>query len=70
MNRLHESKQPVFFIAGRFDEARPETMYEFQKLVLKSKVIIIENAAHYKIIDQPVMFTNAIRSFLNSVPTK
>ena len=69
-NRLHELKQPVLFIAGRFDEARPETMYKFQKLVPKSKVIIIENAAHHKIIDQPVMFTNAIRSFLNSVPTK
>ena len=69
-NRLHELTQPVLFIAGRFDEARPETMYEFQKLVPKSKVTIIENAAHYKIIDQPIMFTNAIRRFLNSVPTR
>lgn len=69
-NRLQELKQPVLFIAGRFDEARPETMYEFQKLVPNSKVIIIENAAHNKIIDQPIPFTNAIRSFLKSLKTK
>ena len=69
-NRLHELKQQVLFIAGRFDEARPETMYGFQKFVPKSKVIIIENAAHYKIIDQLIVFTNAIRIFLNSVHSK
>jgi len=69
-NRLHEIKQPVLFIAGRFDEARPETMYKFQKLVPKSKVVIIENAGHLKIIDQPVLFTNAIRSFLNFAEVK
>lgn len=69
-DRLHELKQPVLFIAGRFDEARPETMYEFQKLVPKSKVVIIENAAHKKIIDQPVVFTNALRDFMKSVEGK
>jgi len=69
-NRLHEIKQPVLFIAGQFDEARPETMYKFQKLIPSSKVVIIENAAHKKAIDQPVLYTNAIRTFLNSIEGK
>ncbi len=60
-------KQAVLFIAGRYDEVRPETIYKFQQLVPKSKAVIIENAAHYKIIDQPVKFTSAIRKFLNGV---
>jgi len=69
-NRLHELKQPVLFIAGQYDEARPETMYNFQKLVTGSKVAIIENAGHRKAIDQPVQYTNAIRKFLKSVELK
>ncbi len=67
---LHEIKEPVLFIAGRQDEARPETMYKFQKLVPNSKVEIIENAGHAKIVDQPEAFTSAIRKFLNSVEMK
>jgi proline iminopeptidase len=66
-NRLHEIKQPVLFIAGQYDEARPETMYSFQKLVPGSKVVIIDNAGHKKAIDQPVLYTNALREFLNEV---
>ena len=69
-NRLHELKQPVLFIAGQYDEARPETMYNFQKLVAGSKVAIIENAGHRKAIDQPVLYTNAIHKFLNAVESK
>ncbi len=64
---MHHIKQPVLFIAGRYDEVRPETIYKFQKLVPKSKAVIIENAGHSKIIDQPVKFTTAIREFLNAV---
>lgn len=66
-DRLHEIKQPVLFIAGQFDEARPETMYRFQKLLPNSKVIIIDNAGHNKAVDQPVLYTNALRDFLNGV---
>ncbi|ULQ54686.1 proline iminopeptidase-family hydrolase [Flavihumibacter fluvii] len=69
-DRLHEIKEPVVFMAGRYDETRLETIYAFQKLVPRSTVMIIENAGHLKIIDQPVQFTNAIRSFLQSVETR
>jgi proline iminopeptidase len=69
-SRLHELKLPVLFVAGRYDEARPETMYEFQKHVPKSKVVIIEGAGHLKIIDQPVQFTGTISKFLNFAESK
>ena len=66
-DRLHELKEPIVFIAGRYDETRLETIYGFQKLVPKSTVVVIEQAGHLKIIDQPVQFTTAIRNFLHMV---
>lgn len=65
--RLHEIKEPVLFIAGRFDEARPETMYEFQKEIPGASVVIIENAGHNKVRDNPEAYLKAIRDFLNKV---
>ena len=62
--RLHEIKEPVLFITGRFDEARPETMYEFQKEIPGSKVEIIENSGHNKVRDNPADYLNEIRKFL------
>jgi proline iminopeptidase len=55
---------PVLFIGGQYDEARPETLYRFQKKVIGSKVIIIPNAGHVQIIDQPGPFTEALRPFM------
>lgn len=67
---LPRIKEPIAFMAGRYDETRLETIYGFQKLAPKSKVYIIENAGHLKIVDQPIQFTKAISSFLHSVETR
>lgn len=67
VGRLHELKTAVLFIGGRYDEVRPETIYKLQKLVAGSKAVIIENAGHAKIIDQPLKFTSELREFLNGV---
>ena len=61
---LKEIKQPVLFITGRYDEARPETIYEFQKQIKGSKVEIIENSGHNKLHDNPDQYLAAIRKFL------
>jgi len=63
-DRLHEIRQPILFIGGRHDEARPETLYEFQKLVPHAQVKIIEDAGHAILYDQPLAYTEAIRKFL------
>jgi len=64
---LHEIKQPVLFITGQYDEARPETMYEFQKEIPNSKVEIVTNSGHNKLRDNPEQYLLAIRNFLSSV---
>ncbi|WCT11781.1 proline iminopeptidase-family hydrolase [Mucilaginibacter jinjuensis] len=61
---LHRITQPVLFIAGQYDEARPATMYEFQKMIKGSKVAIVPNAGHHKLQDNPEAYIGEIRKFL------
>ena len=63
---LHKIKEPVLFVTGQYDEARPETMYEFQKEISGSKVEIIPNSGHNKIRDNPEQYLGAIRNFLKN----
>ena len=65
--RLPQLRMPVLFTAGRFDEAVPSTVAEFQRLVAGSRLIVLENSAHMTPIDEPEAFTAAIRSFLREV---
>ena len=69
-DRLHELELPVMFIVGRYDEARPETMFEFQRLVPGSVVEIVEDAAHFSMTDQPERFNALVGQFLASVEAR
>jgi proline iminopeptidase len=64
---LDKITQPILFMTGEFDEARPETMYKFQKLSNNAKVEIIEDAAHMTMIDEPEKVEKAISKFLEKV---
>ncbi len=64
---LHKIKEPILFITGEYDEARPETMYKFQKLSNNASVEIIEDAAHMTMIDQPEKVAEAIGGFLKNI---
>lgn len=64
---LRQLRLPVLFIAGEFDEARPETMYRFSKSVRKSKAVILKNAGHAIQIDQPEKFATTVGKFINAV---
>jgi len=55
------------FLVGQYDEARPETMAEFQALVPGSVVKVIPEAGHLVNVDQPEAFNEAISAFLASV---
>ena len=43
-DRLHEIDVPVLFITGEFDEARPETVMEFQQSVAGARLEELEVA--------------------------
>lgn len=62
---LENLNLPVLFIAGQYDEARPETMKKFQKMVKGSQLVIIPDSGHGIYRDQPILYTEALRRFLN-----
>ena len=69
IGRLAEVRIPTLFLVGEHDEARPETMLEFQALVPGSVVKVIPNAAHMLNVDQSQAFNKAIDEFLSTVET-
>jgi len=64
---LHKITQPILFMTGEFDEARPETVYKFQKMVDNSTVSVIEGSGHMTMIDQPERVNIALNKFFESV---
>ncbi len=66
-DRLHEIDVPVLFIAGQFDEARPERVAEFQKLIPGSRLTIILDADHSTISKKPNEYRKVVETFLDSV---
>jgi proline iminopeptidase len=66
-NELSRLDLPVLFTAGRYDEATPKTVRHFHSLVPDSEIMIFENSAHMTMLDEPELYSDAIRDFLNRV---
>jgi reactive intermediate/imine deaminase len=66
-DRLHELKLPVLFLAGRHDEAAPETIADFQGRVPGAKLRIFENSAHSTYRTETAEYVNVVRDFLADV---
>lgn len=64
---LAKITEPILFVTGEYDEARPETMYKYQKLSKNASVEIIGDAAHMTMIDQPEKVAEAIDRFLKNL---
>jgi proline iminopeptidase len=67
IDRLPELNLPVLFLVGEYDEARPETVREFQAVVPGSAVRVIPDAGHVSNVDQPEAFNAAVKEFLAGV---
>jgi len=65
--RLHEIDVPVLFLAGEFDEARPETVAGFQKLVPDSQFRVIHGAGHSTLTKEPDEYRAIVEAFLEQV---
>lgn len=64
---LDKIEEPILFVSGEYDEARPETMYKYQKMSKNASVEIIGNAAHSTMIDQPEKMTEVVGNFLRNI---
>lgn len=67
--RLPQLRMPVLFTTGRYDEAIPSTVAEFQQSVAGSRFVVLENSAHMTSLDEPEAFAAAIRGFLREAET-
>lgn len=64
---LKRIKAPILFVTGEYDEARPETIYEFQALTDHAEVAIVPDAAHMTMIDNPSFVKKVVGDFLSRV---
>ncbi|MBM3818939.1 MAG: alpha/beta fold hydrolase [Acidimicrobiia bacterium] len=55
---------PVLFLAGRFDEATPETVAGFQRLVPGSRMVVFEKSAHGSFHTERERYLQTVREFL------
>ena len=69
-DRLHEIDVPVLFMTGQFDEARPETVAGFQKLIPGSQFTVIEDAGHATLSKHPEKYRMILENFLKSVENR
>ena len=63
-DRLGELKLPVLFLAGRHDEAAPDTIADFQRRVPGAKMHVLENSAHATYRTETAEYVRIVRGFL------
>jgi proline iminopeptidase len=65
--KLGNIKVPTLFIGGEYDEARPGSVRYFASLVSGAQFVIIPNAGHLSMQDNPEANNKAVRDFLNGI---
>lgn len=63
-DRLGELRLPVLFLAGRHDEAIPETVADFQRRVPGAKMAVFEHSAHASYRTETAEYVRIVRQFL------
>ena len=62
--RLGELKLPVLFLAGRHDEAAPDTVADFQQRVPGARMHVLEKSAHATYRTETAAYVKIVREFL------
>lgn len=63
--RLNELTLPVLFLAGRHDEAQPETVADFQRRVTGGQMHVFEQSAHSTYRTETEAYVATVRAFLD-----
>jgi proline iminopeptidase len=69
-DKLKDVKVPSLYMCGEFDEARPRTAKYFQNLTPGSKFVMIEDAAHISMHDNPEQTIQELNTFLKEIEDK
>ena len=66
-DQLYKIDIPALFITGEYDEARPETVSKFQKMIPNSQFIVIKDVAHASLSRAPDDYRRILEKFLDEV---
>jgi proline iminopeptidase len=61
---------PTLFIGGEYDEAPPETVEWHAEMVPDAQVVIIPEASHMPMLENPTLFNESVRVFLRNVESR
>lgn len=67
IDKLQEVDVPTLFMTGTYDEARPETVKNYQRLVSGSEYVEISEAGHATLNDNESQTIKAVKSFIDSL---
>lgn len=67
LSYLDRINVPTLYISGEFDAVRPSTMKYYQKCTPNSQLVIIPNAGHLTMRDNPKMNIEKIEEFLKRI---
>lgn len=65
--QLHEITVPTLFTCGAYDEASPSSTKYYHSLVPGSQFHVFENSSHSPIVEEPEVYFDVVKKFLNSV---
>ena len=65
VDRLPTIKVPTLVIAGDHDECDPALAREMSEKIVGSKLVILPNSGHMAFEDQPRMWIESVRDFIN-----
>ena len=59
--------KPILFMGGEYDEVLPETLHYYKTLVPSAHMVIIPNAGHASLYDNPEVYLKSLSEFLKEV---
>lgn len=64
-NKLKKLKQKILFVAGEYDEARPETVSKYARQVKGSDFKAVKNTSHCIALENPKALIKIIKTFFD-----
>ena len=70
MSRVQDIQVPTLAICGNEDNLTPVKYHRFfEERMPNCRMVVIKQAGHWSYIEQPEAFTQAVRAFLDDLPT-
>ena len=63
-DRLAELSVPVLYLCGRYDEITPESTQAYHERTASSELVVFEESAHVKHLEEPERYVAVVRDFL------